>query len=100
VVPVFATPSLVALMEVAAVDALEGRLPPGDTTVGTRIDIAHLAATPLGEEVRALARLVEVDGRRLVFDVEAHDGARKVGEGRHERTVVARNRFLEKLGRR
>ncbi len=99
-VPVFATPSLVALVEAAAVAALEGHLSPDDTSVGTRIDLAHLAATPLGEPVRAEARLAQVDGRRLVFEVVAHDGTRKIGEGRHERMVVNRERFLAKLGRR
>ena len=98
--PVFATPSLVGLMESAAMEALRGCLPDGDTTVGTRIDVEHLAATPLGDTVRAEARLVSVDGRRLLFEVEAHDSVRQVGRGRHERMIVARERFLEKLAGR
>jgi fluoroacetyl-CoA thioesterase len=98
-VPVFATPSLVALMEAAAVEALRGHLADEDTTVGTRIDIAHLAATPLGDQVRAEATLVSVDGRRLVFDVVARDSVRRVGEGRHERRIVSRDRFLAGLRR-
>jgi predicted thioesterase len=99
-VPVFATPSLVGLMETAAVEALRGRLPDSDTTVGTRIDVSHLAATPLGDEVRAEATLVAVDGRRLSFDIVAHDSCQKIGEGRHERVIVSRDRFLARLGRR
>ncbi len=96
-VPVFATPSLVGLMETAAMDALSGHLRAGETTVGTRIEVSHLAATPLGEEVRAEARLVSVDGRRLVFDLLAFDEHHCIGEGRHERTIVSRDRFLERL---
>ena len=99
-VPVFATPSLVALMETAAMEALRGRLTDSDTTVGTRIEVSHLAATPLGDQVRAEATLVSVNGRRLVFEIVAHDSAQKIGEGRHERVVVARDLFLARLGRR
>jgi fluoroacetyl-CoA thioesterase len=99
-VAVFSTPSLVGLMEAAAMEALVGTLADGDTTVGTRIEVDHLAATPLGDTVRAEARLVSVDGRRLVFDVEARDTVRPIGRARHERMVVSRDRFLAKLGAR
>jgi predicted thioesterase len=99
-VPVFATPSLVGLMETAAMEALRGRLPDGDTTVGTRIEVSHLAATPLGDEVRAEATLASVDGRRLTFDIVAHDSRQKIGEGRHERAIVSKDRFLAGLNRR
>ena len=99
-VPVFATPSLVGLMEAAAMRALEGHLPGTDTTVGTRIDVSHLAATPLGDHVRAEATLVAVDWRRLTFDLVAHDSVQRIGEGRHERVIVSRDRFLARLGRR
>ena len=99
-VPVFATPSLVGLMEAAAMEALRGCLPDGDATVGTRIDVEHLAATPLGDTVRAEARLVAVDGRRLVFEIDAHDSVRLIGRCRHERMIISRDRFLEKLARR
>jgi len=71
--PVFSTPALVGLMESAAVEALKGRLPPGQTTVGGRIDVHHLAATPVGMTVRARAELVAVEGRRLAFKVRAWD---------------------------
>ena len=99
-VPVFATPSLVGLMETAAMEALRGCLADDETTVGTRIEVSHLAATPLGDDVRADATLVSVNGRRLVFDVVAHDSAQKVGEARHERVIVSRSRFLSRLGGR
>lgn len=98
-VPVFATPSLVGLMEAAAMDALRGCLADGETTVGTRIEVSHLAATPIGETVRAEATLVSVDGRKLAFDLVAHDGRQRIGEGRHERVVVSRDRFLARLWR-
>lgn len=96
-VPVLATPALVALMEQAAVRALEGRLPAGQTSVGIRIDIRHLAATPLGMGVRARATLVAVEGRRLTFQIEAWDDAEKVGEAVHERVLVDVGRFMERV---
>jgi fluoroacetyl-CoA thioesterase len=99
-VPVFATPSLVGLMETAAMEALRGRLSDGDTTVGTRIEVSHLAATPIGDDVRADATLVSVDGRKLTFELVAHDSRQKIGEGRHERAIVSRDRFLARLTRR
>ncbi len=96
-VPVFGTPALVALMERAAVNALAGRLAPDETSVGTWIDLAHLAATSVGAEVRAEAELVAVEGRSLTFAVTASDTREKIGEGRHRRVVVTRDRFLRKL---
>ena len=99
-VPVFATPSLVGLMETAAMEALHGHLSDSDTTVGTRIEVSHLAATPIGDEVRADATLVSVDGRKLTFELVAYDSRQKIGEGRHERVIVSRDRFLARLGRR
>ncbi len=91
---VFATPALVGLMEQAACAAFDGHLPLDQTSVGVRIDIAHLAATPPGVEVRARAELVEVDGRRLMFRVEAFDPRDLIGEGRHERALVDPDRLL------
>ncbi len=96
-VPVYATPSLVALLETAAVDAVAGHLGPGETTVGTWIEVTHLAATPVGMEVRGEATLTALDGRKLTFAVVAHDAHEKIGEGRHERMIVARDRFLAKV---
>jgi predicted thioesterase len=91
---VLATPWLVALMERAACAVIDGRLADSaHTTVGVHIDVRHFAPTPLGVEVRAHAELVEMDGRRLVFHVEAFDGHERIGEGTHERAIVDRNRL-------
>ncbi len=96
-VPVYATPSLVALLETAAVNAVAGHLDPGETTVGTWIEVTHLAATPVGMEVRAEAVLTAVEDRKLSFAVIAHDAREKIGEGRHRRMIVARDHFLAKV---
>ncbi len=96
-VPVFGTPSLVALLETAAVNAVAGRLEAGETTVGTWLDVAHLAATPVGLDVRAEAELIAVEGRKLTFTVVAHDTREKIGECRHQRVIVSRDRFLAKV---
>ena len=92
-VPVFGTPALVALMESAAVKALDGNLDAGQTTVGTWIDVRHLAATPVGMKVRAWAELTAVDGRRLTFQIEAWDESEKIGEAAHERFVMDMEKF-------
>ncbi|WP_176229780.1 thioesterase family protein [Candidatus Hakubella thermalkaliphila] len=99
-VPVFATPMLVALMESAAIDALRDKLPSGQSTVGTKVEIVHTAATPLGMTVTAWAELVEVDGRRLVFTVSAQDEAGPVGEGRHERFTIDLEKFMSRVEKR
>lgn len=96
-VRVFSTPMLVALMESAAVNALAPVLTAGHTSVGTRIDVRHLAATPPGMRVTAFARLVEVTGRVLVFEVWADDARERVGSGRHERAIVDQARFEQKV---
>ena len=96
-VKVFATPMLVALMEQAAVDALLPYLAPDEGSVGTRVDVSHLAATPEGMTVRAVAELVEISGKRLTFTIEAFDDREKVGEGRHERYLVNMPKFLAKI---
>jgi predicted thioesterase len=93
-VPVFGTPALVGLMEGAAIRALAGHLPPDTTSVGSRIDVRHLAPTSVGVRVRARAELQEVDGRRLVFRVEAWDEGQQIGEATHERFLVDRERFI------
>jgi predicted thioesterase len=91
---VLSTPWLVALMERAACAAVEDLLGDADqTTVGVRLDIRHLAPSPVGAEVRARAELIEVDGRRLVFRVEAFDAQERIGEGSHERAVVQASRL-------
>jgi predicted thioesterase len=91
---VFSTPSMIALMENAARSAVEPSLQPDQTTVGVRVDVRHLAATAGGDQVRAHAELVEIDGRRLVFRVEAFDSQERIGEGTHERMVVDPARLL------
>ncbi len=95
-VEVFGTPMMIALMENAAWRAVADHLEEGYVTVGTLVNVKHLAATPLGQQVRATAELVEIDRRRLVFKVEAHDEKQKIGEGFHERFIVQLERFLQK----
>lgn len=95
-VPVYGTPALVALLELAAVHAVMEHLPDGSTSVGTHLDVRHTAATPVGMRVRATATLTAVDGRRLTFAVEAHDELEKVGEGTHTRVVVETARFMQR----
>ncbi len=96
-VPVFSTPALVGLMESAAVTALSGHLSPGQTTVGAHIDVRHLAATPVSMQVRARAELTAVDGRKLVFKIQAWDEIELIGEAGHERFVVDEARFLARI---
>jgi len=91
---VFGTPAMLGLIELAAVNAVDHLLPEGSTTVGTRLDVRHLAPSPLGIAVRARAELTAVDGRRLTFTVEAFDAVEKIGEGAHERAVVDGARLL------
>ena len=93
--PVFATPAMVALMEQAAVNALV--LPNGQTSVGTSLNVQHIAATPVGLKVWAIAKLIKIDRRKLIFDVEAYDEKEKIGSGSHERFIVDSHGFLNKV---
>ena len=93
-VPVYSTPALVGLLEAAAVLALDGQLESGQTSVGIRIDVRHLAATPLGMSVRARAELVAIEDRKLIFQVQAWDEVEKIGEAIHERFVVDTQKFI------
>lgn len=95
---VFATPAMVALMENAAMNAVAGVLEPGVSTVGVEMSVSHVKASPVGAEVTASAVLTEVDGRKLTFEVRAWDDKGTIGEGRHVRFIVDRERFLAKLG--
>jgi fluoroacetyl-CoA thioesterase len=95
-VPVLATPRVLALAEAATVAALAGRLETGQATVGTRVELDHVAATAVGRRVTVLAILAKVDGRRLLFDIVVRDGDKLVAEGRVERVMVDRQRFLAK----
>jgi predicted thioesterase len=92
-IKVLATPVMVGLMEEAALDAVEGLLPPGHQTVGTRLEITHVAATPVGHRVVAGAELTRIDKRKLTFRVWADDEKERIGEGTHERIVVDVARF-------
>jgi predicted thioesterase len=96
-VKVFGTPVMVGLMENAAWTLIQPELNPGETTVGTLVNVRHLAATPMGKRVTATAELIEIDGRRLVFRVTAHDDKQLVGEGIHERARILLDRFLARL---
>ena len=96
--PVFATPAMLALMEKAALTAVDPLLPPGWSTVGTEINIKHLSATPLGMKVSARAELLGTDGRALSFKVEAFDEAGKIGEGSHSRFIIENEKFMAKTG--
>lgn len=96
-VQVLATPTLILWMEEAAVQATQAALAPGQVTVGTLVNVRHLAATPVGMSVRVRAELVEVEGRRLVFRVQAEDEREVVGEGNHERFVIDLARFQARL---
>lgn len=96
-VKVFATPFVVCLIENAAIEVLRPHLPPGAASVGTTVELRHLAATPLGMRVRARATLIETDGRRHVFQVEAFDEVEKIAEARHERfTIPSLEKFLDR----
>ena len=93
---VFATPSMIALMEQAAFTSVAPALEEGCGTVGTLMNVKHLAASPVGAHIRAEAQLTQVDGRRLVFHVAAYDDAGLIGEGEHERFIIQNEKFLAK----
>jgi predicted thioesterase len=94
--PVYATPAMTALMEGAALSASDPLLPEGWSTVGTELAVKHLSASPPGMTIRAEAELLSLDGRALIFRVEAFDNAGKIGEGTHGRFIVENGRFLKK----
>lgn len=94
--PVLATPVMIMMMENAALNAIRAFLEPGESAVGTVVNVRHLAATPVGQTVRAEAEVIESDGRRISFSVSAHDEREAIGAGTHERMVVN----LDRLGAR
>ena len=94
---VFSTPMMILAMEMASAAAVAPSLPACWATVGSEINIRHLAPTPVGRTVTATARVVEVSGRSIVLAVEAHDGVRKVGDGTHRRGVVNLESFAKRL---
>ena len=93
---VFATPSMVALMENAAMNAVAPYLPEGSTTVGAEINTTHIKPSALGAEIKATATLTSVEGRKLLFDVEASDANGVIGKGTHVRFIVDIERFMAK----
>ena len=97
---VLATPVMINLFEAAALAAVERLLPPGHQSLGTVLDIRHIAATPVGMRVRASAVVERIEGRTVFFRVEAHDERELIGDGRHERVVVNVARFDERVQRK
>jgi fluoroacetyl-CoA thioesterase len=96
-VKVLATPVMIALMEDAARSSVDSKLDQGQLSVGVNLNVAHLAATPVGMRVTARSELVAVDGRKLTFKVEAHDEREKIGEGTHVRAIINLERFMTRL---
>ena len=94
---VYATPMMILQMELASADAVKPALQPGWVTVGTEVDIRHLAASPIGATVRTLARVVAVERRIIRFEVEAFDDRSRIGEGRHARGLVNVASFMKRL---
>jgi predicted thioesterase len=96
-VAVYATPAMVALMEAAAIGALSPVLAEGQSSVGIALDIQHLAATPPGHRVRARAEVIEVQGNKVTFQVQAWDERELIGEGTHTRYVIDETRFMRRV---
>lgn len=97
---VFSTPMMIGLMENAALLCAEQGLDEGYSTVGTSVDIKHMAATPVGQKVYAKAELIDIQDKRLTFKVEAYDEVEKIGEGLHNRYVIHAERFLTKVNQK
>src|SRR6266568_7597455 len=95
--PVLATPVMIMIMENAALNAMKPYLDAGESALGTRVDVRHLAATPAGRRVTGEAEVTEVDGRRIAFTIRAKDGPEVIGVGTHERMVIDLAKFSERL---
>ena len=95
--PVLATPVMIMVMENAALNAIKPFLDVGESALGTRVDVRHLAATPAGRRVTGEATVTKVDGRRIEFSIRAADGTEEIGVGTHERTVIQLARLSERL---
>lgn len=95
---VYGTPTMILHMEIAATLAIRPHLPAGHASVGMMVDVRHLAATPIGRTVRAIARVTRVEDKSIWFEVEAWDGDRKIGDGTHRRGVVDVAEFEKRLG--
>ena len=96
-IDVYATPAMIALMEKAAAITVQPYLPEGSSTVGTMVNIKHIAATPVGMNITAKAELIEVNEKRLIFKIEAYDDKEKIGEGTHERYIIAIDKFIARV---
>lgn len=99
-VPAFATPAMIGLMETASFTAIQDALAPGQTSVGIDVSVKHLAATPVGMNVRARSEVTSVDGRRVTFNVQAWDDKEKIGEGTHQRMIVDEAKFNERISQK
>lgn len=93
---VFGTPFMIALMENTALKSVQPHLSEGQGTVGTLLNVKHVAATPVGMEVKCETKLIEIDRKRLVFEVKAFDACGLIGEGLHERFIIDNDRFMAK----
>ena len=97
---VFATPMMILVMENAALNAIKPYLEPGESAVGTSVDVKHLSATPVGHEVRAMAEVVRVEGKRIDYIVSASDEQGEIGKGTHQRIVIDLASFNERLAKK
>jgi fluoroacetyl-CoA thioesterase len=95
---VYATPMMILHMEMASGSAIASHLPEGFVSVGMDVKVRHLAATPVGHTVRAISRVTKIDAKSVVFEVEAWDGDRKIGDGTHRRAIVNRTEFEKRFG--
>lgn len=95
-VDVFGTPAMIALMEEASINTVDKKLPEGFATVGIDLNVKHIAATPKGMNITASSELVEIDGKRLIFKVEAFDEVEKIGEGTHQRFIIELGKFKKR----
>jgi len=93
---VYSTPSMIGLMERTSIHLIRPYLDEGEGSVGTKVNISHVAATPIGMKVRAKSTVKEINGRRIVFAVECHNEKEKIGEGTHERAIINVKKFAEK----
>ena len=94
---VFATPAMIAMMEKTCLECVNDKIGEGNTTVGISVNIKHLKASPIGATIRCEAKLIEVDRRRLVFEVRCFEGETLIGEGVHERFIVDSQKFMSKF---
>ena len=95
--PVYATPAMIALMEKTAMLSVAGELSENEATVGTRLEISHLAACGLGSEIKCESTLAEIDRKRLVFEISAYAGETLIGQGKHERFIIDTVKFMNKV---